>query len=116
MMYETVRVGARASKLHFVLCQNFYEAACQVTRAVREIDIARRHTPSERAPSSRQFDGRAQIDSTTRHRQAPVPRQARWFTLLCALGVDGALRRRRMKRFDGGAALSVSRRSHGASF
>jgi hypothetical protein len=45
------------------------------------------------------------------HRQAPRPRQARWFTLLCALRVEGARRRRRKKRFDGGAALSVSRRS-----
>src|SRR6476660_2063396 len=37
--------------------------------------------------------------STTGRRQAPLPRQARWFILLCALGVAGALRRLTSSQF-----------------
>jgi len=99
-----------------VLCQNFYEAACQVIRPVREIDIAIRHTPSEPALSfNQQRVGRKWVQRPDLVKRLS-PRQARWFTLLYALGVEGALRRRRMKRFEGGAALSVSRRSPAARF
>jgi hypothetical protein len=44
--YHFIFVDVAAGKLERRLCQNFYEAACQVTRPVREIDIAFRHTPS----------------------------------------------------------------------
>jgi hypothetical protein len=43
---QRVFVDMRPQKLRTGLCQNFYEAACQVARPVREIDIAFRHTPS----------------------------------------------------------------------
>ena len=44
--YPFVRLDTRRDNCSSTLCQNFYEAACQVTRLVREIDIAFRHTPS----------------------------------------------------------------------
>jgi len=44
--YDVTFVDVCRRKSAAVLCQNFYEAACQVTRPVREIRIAFRHTPS----------------------------------------------------------------------
>ena len=61
--YTGIRIDVRPRKCKSESCQHFYEAACQVTRPVREIDIGFRHTPSERAPSFRQRYGRARTGS-----------------------------------------------------
>jgi hypothetical protein len=39
-----IHIGWYFDKRDQRLCQNFYEAACQVTGPVREIDVAFRHT------------------------------------------------------------------------
>jgi hypothetical protein len=46
MHWGPTHIGWYLGNRERVLCQNFYEAACQVTRLVREIDIVFRHTPS----------------------------------------------------------------------
>jgi hypothetical protein len=52
--YHNVAIAAREAnsvsrQSNTGLCQNFYEAACQVTRSVREIDILQTHSQLARA-------------------------------------------------------------------